>query len=360
MRYVVNPHAPVQSSARYNVLRHAGAIYAMAQHQEHRPETALLAALKRAAGYLVSCCIGPVPDHHGMEAVWTRPEITGRDRPVLAKLGGAGLALTALAATQRLAPDTERRDHLQALARFVLFMQKADGSFYSRYVPSSGGRQDEWVSLYYPGEAALGLLSLYDLDPRLDWLAGAAHALHYLARSRRDAVTAPPDHWALIATAKLLSLADDAPGLVDRPLLLRHAGQVSRGMLAEQETAAGAFPGAFTADGRTTPTATRVEGLLAVRDLFDTVDPALAVRIDEALRRAMTFLRRAIIRQGPLAGGVPRAMAPMPDDGTPEREAFNRRAGEIRIDYVQHTLSALLGHARHVQTSGHCDPGAAG
>jgi hypothetical protein len=38
--------------------------------------------------------------------------------------------------------------------------------------------------LYYPGEAALGLISLYDLNHACEWLIAAGKALSFLARTR--------------------------------------------------------------------------------------------------------------------------------------------------------------------------------
>ena len=56
-------------------------------------------------------------------------------------------------------------------------MQKEDGTFYSKYIPAEGGRSVRWTSLYYPGEAALGLLMLYEKDPSAAWIQAAANAI---------------------------------------------------------------------------------------------------------------------------------------------------------------------------------------
>lgn len=50
----------------------------------------------------------------------------------------------------------QRRD----CATFIVSMQRHDGSLFSKRVPPVGGKE----SLYYPGEAALGLIDLYELD----------------------------------------------------------------------------------------------------------------------------------------------------------------------------------------------------
>ena len=88
--------------------------------------------------------------------------------------------------------------------------------------------------MYYPGEAALGLLMLYDLDRDDRWFHGAAKALAYLAEVRKGETDVPADHWALLATAKLLSLGsvDIAPEM--RARLIRHAVQICTAILAHQ------------------------------------------------------------------------------------------------------------------------------
>jgi hypothetical protein len=57
---------------------------------------------------------------------------------------------------------------------------------------------------------------------------------------------------------------------------------------------------------------------------------------------SINFLIEAQIIDGPLAGGFPMAIRPLPEDHPLATESFNARAGEIRIDYVQHALSALI------------------
>jgi hypothetical protein len=97
--------------------------------------------------------------------------------------------LVALAEVNEAKPGTIPLAQLQALGRFVLFLQRDDGSFVSRYF-AGGGPVPNWESLYYPGEAALGLISLYKADPSREWLVAAARALSYLARTRAGLVTA--------------------------------------------------------------------------------------------------------------------------------------------------------------------------
>ena len=61
-----------------------------------------------------------------------------------------------------------------------------------------------------------------------------------------------------------------------------------------------------------------------------------------AVDQGLDFLLRAQVAEGPYAGGMPQAIARLPDDGTTATRRFNAQATEIRIDYVQHSLSAMV------------------
>ena len=43
-----------------------------------------------------------------------------------------------------------------------------------------------------------------------------------------------------------------------------------------------------------------------------------------------------------MLAGVPQAIGTLPDNGTDEVTKFNAHATEIRIDYVQHAMSAMV------------------
>jgi len=342
--YRVNPNPAVTVKPRYNMLRHAGSIYAMTMYLAEQENAAVEDAALQAARYLMNRTVEHVAEEEAEDllAVWSSPELTNSKKPVQAKLGGAGLGLVALAGLEDVRPGFTRMEDLRALGRFILFMQKPDGSFYSKYIPSTGGGDDSWTSLYYPGEAALGLLMLFELDPDRVWLDAAGGALEFLALSRAGQNDVPADHWALLATAKLLALAGDRIDAERRARLIAHAVQICTAILEQQIVGPGYGPveGSFNPQGRVTPTATRLEGLLAARTFLpDGSD--LARDVDAAVARGIAFLLRAQIVEGHLAGGFPRAIAPLPD-AAPKADSFNRRATEVRIDYVQHALSALI------------------
>jgi hypothetical protein len=346
LRYRFNLDPEVEVSEKYNVVRHAGSIHAMAQARARRPSPELDQGIHRAAEFLASCCLRPVPGHTEALALWSDPTLTGaHDDPIQAKLGSAGLGLVALVGARGAGSRAVSLGQLEGLGRFVLWMQRDDGSFYSKHIPSRGGRDDTWTSLYYPGEAALGLLALDQVAPDDRWVVGAARALGHLAELRKDAQRVPADHWALLATAELLPRIERAGGAVTEEALRHHSHQVVDTILREH----GAhrrrpdLRGSFTSDGRAASNATRLEGLLAAWS-FE-ADPAYRARMAPAITEGIAWLLGVQVQQGGHAGAVTRAAAALeshPRMDAKELRSFNRRATEVRIDYVQHALSAWI------------------
>jgi hypothetical protein len=326
----------------YNILRHAGAIYAMDQHEQMQPDRAMRSAMVRAARYLRDETIGPLPHDGSILAVWSKPQVVREGKPLQAKLGGAGLALVALVSVERIRPGFTPVENLRGMGRFILYMQKPDGSFYTSYRPGSVGRDDSWTSAYYPGEAAFGLVMLYEKDPSEGWIRAAVRALEQLALAQVDSDEVPADHWALIATEKLLALEGVELAPDTRERLVRHAVQVCETILRSQITDPDRGPlyGGFAANGNVTPTSTRLEGLLAAR-AFLPPDDEIVGRIDAAVDLGIDFLLRAQVRESWHAGAFPRSISKI-TLGTLEKEGFNERVTEVRVDYVQHALSALV------------------
>jgi len=320
----------------------------MAMYLDQYPDKRVQAAMIRAGRFLKNTAMGPVPDRPDLLAVWSEPQLTLSSQARQAKLGATGLGLIALISIEKKAPGETSVAHLRKLGRFLCYMQKTNGSFYSKYIPAEGGRWEKWSSLYYPGEAALGLLMLYELDPSPLWLKAAVNALTYLARKRAYKTEVEADHWALLATARLWSIADSNAQLMQRETILNHAIQISNSILkqAERSTANSSTQGCFTGDGRTTPTATRMEGLLAVLSFLPPEHSKLRDRITESANRGMHFLMRTQILEGKYSGAIPRAVHSLPENHPAFSPSFNRRVTEVRIDYVQHTLSAMIQYQR--------------
>ena len=347
-QYRINLNKAVKLKPRYNLLRHAGTIYALASYDEAYPGELTRSALRRAIRYLKETAIGPVPGRSDLLAVWSHPDITHGKKPLQAKLGGTGIGLVALLSVEKRIPGTTPLEYLRQMGEFLIYMQKKDGSFYSKYIPQKGGRDDSWTSLYYPGEAVLGLVMLYERDPSVKWLQAAADGITYLSKKRAEADAVEADHWALLATARLLPLYDRCQQPIPRQAVINHAVQICESMLKGKPANYDSWQrnGSFTEGGRTTPTAIRLEGLLGALGFLPEKQSYLRRQIIFAISEGMQFLLRSQIQSGEHAGGIPRAIKKLPKDHPQWTRSFNRRATEVRIDYVQHALSAMLEYER--------------
>jgi hypothetical protein len=317
-----------KESRSYNIVRHAGAIYSLSTFNEVSRNHGIEAVIVRASAYLKNNYVapGPLP---GTLAVWSRPH-----NQTAATLGATALGIVALASARRIEPKIVSIPDLQALGKFMLELQRPDGSFIEKYRSTDGFNEEEEV-LYYPGEAALGFLVLYDLDHSPLWLDAAARTLAYLCKSREVDSEVPADHWALIASAKLMQSCAHTHCLISSDELIEHATKICGSILGQQISAPGSanLAGGFDRSGRTTPTAIRIEGLCAALEFLPENDLTRQIRI--ALPSAVSFLLRAELTSGWYPGAMPGSAIPM-----------SPATSFVRIDYVQHALSGWLSFER--------------
>ena len=339
-RINLDPDAKVRE--RYNLLRHSGTLYALAMYEETFGTGSNIDAILKGVQFLQST-ITSIPERQDLLAVWSDPAVTLSGAPRQAKLGGAGLGLVALLKAEQFAPGTTPAPTLRGLGDFILFMQRPDGGFFSKYQESAGGRDARWVSLYYPGEAALGLVMLFEQTRDIKYLSGAAHALGYLGQTRFGQAVVEADHWALLATQRVLTHYPKLPDPPEKVLIMSHAAQIVDSILSSRYSYPkdSVFHGALGPLGRTTPTATRVEGLLAALTFLPDQNQDLKNIILEVAPDSLGFLIRAQVKEGIHSGAIPRAVKSLGGEG-PDITTFNRRLNEVRIDYVQHVLSALI------------------
>jgi hypothetical protein len=333
--------------------------------------------MERAIDYLKYNALKPVPDADGtpipdLLAAWETDDLMDpQSPPHTAKLGGAGLALIALCEMESIQPQTTSLEEIRQLGNFIVYMQNDDGSYTCKY-SYKYGKNDDWTSLYYPGEAALGLLYLYELEDRLGdtnnnnnnnnaaqqqkWLQVATKTLLYLEQIRRneDLEDIEADHWALLATAKLLPILEDKfydTNAMEYHLVYNHAVRVAQSMVASH-TMDGLKEhiGCFTYDRRTCPTSTRLEGLLAAltfvkeHEMFigeeeHIVEP-LRDRIEESVAHGIRFLLGAqqVALDNNMQGGVPERYPSHNEDDT-----------NVRVDYVQHSMSAMIAYEQYMK-----------
>ena len=133
-----------------------------------------------------------------------------------------------------------------------------------------------------------------------------------------------------------------------------HATQICKSILnqAEQTPENYSAYGCFTGDGRTTPTATRIEGLLAALSFLPPEQTELRKRLNDSVNKGISFLLNAQVSKGKYSGAIPRGVHRLPQDHPRFTNSFNQRVTEVRIDYVQHTLSAMIQYQRLYKSGG--------
>ena len=319
-------------SDEYNILRHAGTIYAMMELYEVTRDAGLRAAAERAIQYLLRA-VRPCPTVD--EAAW----VVERGQ---VKLGGNALAIVALAEHARVTGVKTHLPTMESLARWIVSVQKPDGRFAVHKLAVAGGKVSSFRSGYYPGEAILALLRLHALrggGKQGAWLDAARRSARYLILVR-DAKLAtdqlPPDHWLLYGLNELFRFRDN-------PLYPRHARRIGRSIRNAQirhHREPDLVGGYGLPTPGSTPAATRTEGLTALWGLLEDLGHLNEARdVFEAIRRGVRFQLRLQYR--------PESAMYFP---SPSRciGAFreSHRAAGVRIDYVQHNLSALLAYRR--------------
>jgi hypothetical protein len=315
----------------YNILRHAGTAFSLFDLYAHTKEARYLTAANRAIDYLKTR-FKPAGESNAVYVL---------DNDGKAKLGANGLALLAMARQLELDPNSADRAASMKLANQILTMQEPDGSFIS-YHRVLGDEPEGSTSLYYPGEAILGLVEFYRHTPAEKRLLDAAiRAADFLIESQREMPELPPDAWLMQALEALHKLKPD-------PKYVQHAIAIAEAMLRDQYTGeetperymgdkniGGFGPG----EPRSTPAAARSEGILAgYRMARAANDPRVATLLAALKSSARFQLAHQFTKDD--VGWLP----------APEQAAGGFRGSlsstRVRIDYVQHNISALLGLAQ--------------
>lgn len=312
----------------YNLLRHAGTTYALLELYRVEGGAKFLKTAERALDWLLAQKDSCPPPHETYACLYENNE---------AKLGGSGLAILALVESYRATGNQERLTQAEELAGWLLAIESDAGEF-TVHIQARDGALDDHVSLYYPGEAIFGLVRLGEETGNEAYLDAARRAAVWLITVRDKGVTEGElehDHWLLYGLNELDRLAPD-------PLFVDHTAKLVRAIEAAQHRSdvPAEWVGGFYDPPRGTPTATRVEGLTAAYALFTRRgDTDMALRAQNAIELGTAFVLRMHL--------------------TPERAAaypVARRAlggftgsfeeAQVRIDYVQHSISALLGAER--------------
>lgn len=316
----------------YNVLRHAGTTYSLYQLHRGTGDPRYRDAGDRAMAWL-SRQVRPDPNHPERSYV-----VEGRK----IKLGGAGLTLLAVAERLQASGDAPRPDLLEvgrSLARHIVSQQDGEGRFASFYAPTPRFEVPAQDSIYYPGEAILGLARFAAVDPESGgaWLDAAVRGADFLVHRRWRAlgieVRIPPDAWLLQALEVIDRTHPD-------PARRAYAFAIGRGMTRRMWMRPGSAPravlGAQGAHGFSSliSTGSRGEALGAAAALERRHLPGETAFLDAAKANAAYALRYQVDPGRLFLVALPsRSLGGIPESALDH---------DVRIDGVQHNLSGLL------------------
>jgi len=322
--YVYQPATDTEDPT-YNMLRHAGTIYSMLELYEVTEDPRLIEACLSAFDHLqrnIEPCLVNGEPHSCVVDVDS------------VKLGGNALAMIALSKYEQVTGDRRFRETAVELGRWIRAVQNEAGEFFIHKYSYPQGVISDFVSAYYPGEALLALSRLYELNGDEGLLDAAEAGARWLIEVRDGDVAAEDlnhDHWLLYALNGLYRHRSN-------PLYLEHALRIANTIVNGQnlEPRLRDWLGSYYKPPRSTPTAIRSEGLFAAYTLArDFGSPEEAQRILAAVRRGILFQLQTQLT----AETVMHLQDPQRSLG-----AFRKSLTdvEIRIDYVQHNISALL------------------
>ncbi|MBN1333157.1 MAG: hypothetical protein JW971_05290 [Synergistales bacterium] len=311
----------------YNILRHAGTIYAMLEVYEFTGDREILERAIQAFEHL--------------EASFFKATIKGISVGMIVedgylKLGGNALALLAMTKYTSLTGDDRFRDEMELLARWMYLTQGEKGDFLVHKQSWPQGKVSDFESSYYPGEAIFSLVRFHGIDGNPLWLDVAEKAARYLILERdkgKPLSRLPHDHWLLYGLNELYRFRKD-------DLYLQHGFRIADAITGSQNMSP-QFPdwmGSYYRPPRSTPTATRSEGLVAAYRLArDHGFPDRAEAYLQAVEQGIAFQLMTQV--------FPESAFYFPDPHQAMggfRESLT--ASEIRIDYVQHNLSSIIGY----------------
>jgi hypothetical protein len=329
--YVYDPGTDTYESDAYNEVRHAGTTASLFQVFDAIDNDVILTGGEAGARYIAEAAL-PVTNLPGR----------GFGYEGAIKLGGQALAVLALTDRRQATQEQSYDDLLREMAEFMLALELPDepGRYYQLVSLPDGERLLEPSSDYYPGEALLAFTRLARQFPDAPYFDAAKRAAEYLIHVRDgDLETAErmprEDHWLTIALSELYRLDPNEA-------YLTVAYKFADALLANQYKAEDGYPqriGASRAGGRIsyTSTATKGEALVAAWGLATFVgDQDAIARFSAGTQRNIQFQLRVQFTEENTE------LFPRPDRAI-GGWGQNAADASIRIDYVQHNISGLIG-----------------
>ena len=325
-RYVYEYNAATDSYPDdYNEVRHAGVTMSLYQYAAESGDTGPIETADIALQRMID-----ISFEHGDWLAIQNPE----NRTV--KLGSTSLALAGLALRRHATGDDQYDELMRRYGRFILEMQRPDGSFLNYWLPNTGAPDPTVTSKYATGEAFWALALMHNLFPGEGWDVPAIAVADYLAlhRDEVEQFEFPPwaDQWAAYGLSEMRTWpisdvqADYARSLAERfGFLIRVESQRSDALLVKE-----IHGGPTRAAGH----GTWVEGLTSLYRLAAVDDRLADIRSD--LRDRIDCGAGMLVDRQVTSD----AAATYDDPSVAEGAWFSNNV--TRMDDQQHALSGLI------------------
>lgn len=330
--YPLSNHHPKPNARTYSLPRHAGTIYALSLMYGETGDVRYKKGAERAIKWLDTVI----------------SEACGAGKACVVKDGKAGLGSAALTAVgmaeyQRRSGDERYAPTVRKLMAFILDLQRPDGDFDHTYLVSTGTADASERAMFASEEAALALVMAHGILGDGAYLEAAERALDYLTGPKYDFFLGGfiygADHWTCIAAdeayprldslrylefcsgyAAFLRRMQYEPEGWDQTDFRGHYGY--GGFMPPQAPAAAGFTEAIVS----TYTLSQKHGL-ADPQLKAQAFAALGALARDQIRPGNSYL---MPRPRAARGGIRRSLV----------------ESEVRIDFTQHAISALIRGAR--------------
>jgi hypothetical protein len=178
----------------YNIVRHTGAVWGMFQSYKATGDKTLLEAGRRALAYLEPN-IQPAPENPKVSIL-----VEGRQ----SYLGSNALTAMSLTEIPQELLTAQWKQKREGLGDAVIAMQAENGLFYENWAQAvKKGPPPIPQPRYYPGEAFLTLVTLYETDGQKKWLDAAKKCAETQMREWDKNPKTQPDAWVVQAMSKL-------------------------------------------------------------------------------------------------------------------------------------------------------------
>jgi hypothetical protein len=304
-------------STRYNILRHAGALFEICEWARLDYGQIEFARVQGGYGFLLQH-LQP----------WAEMACIVEDGE--AKLGGAALTLLALCAYLDLTGDDRYFSEMKKLADFICWMQQPSGFFRSKYTYPEK-KLDEFDSDYYSGQSLLALVRYYRIIQDKKYLECARRYAQMLSRSTINSLPEEKSvhTWPAKGLAALFLIEPD-------PIYMEKLGEIGfaniRSLYGRPEfQVTGEIGGEKFSSASM---ASLCEALVACLDIALFTDNAAQAKVlTKGIDAALHFCMRHQIIEDRLFGEVNL------NGGLIHSYADFR----VRIDYAQHFIGALSG-----------------